>query len=386
MDFIDVLLVDDDEKFLDQAKIFLEKENENINVVTARSVKKGLKLFDKKNFDAIVSDYQMPDVTGIEFLEEIRTKKMSNIPFIIITGKGREEVAMEALNLGADRYLQKGTDPKTLFGLLERSIKKELEKITQERYRDLLENNPNPTLILENDLSIEIVNDQFLEFIKKDRDKVEGNDLDSIIGKKGKQKIDEVFKYKKIEDNSSPELFYTTLEDLDAKERDVLISLSTISRHEKCLINFFDITDWAISADLIGELQNFKKSDKDFLEKFSERFSKFIADERIQAEIKKNCLEELTILLIAFHGKIHGKGIIDELRNRFSISISAGTMYPILHDLESRNIIEQHEGVRSKKYTLKNKKEGLELARKKISLLFIQYLLLYNMFRGQKDM
>lgn len=386
MDLIDVLIVDDEENFLDQAKIFLERENKNINVVTAESVEKGLNLFERRDFDAIVSDYQMPDLTGIDFLEELRKKKSSNIPFILITGKGREEVAMEALNLGADRYLQKSTDPKTLFGLLERSITKELEKITEERYRDLLENNPNPTIILEEDLNIEIVNQQFLKFIEKERNEVEGNDIGSIIGKKGKQKIDEVLKYKRMQRDHTSDMFYATIENADKEEKDVLLSLSTFSSSEKCIVNIFDITDWVINSKLIGEIRDFGfRDDVDFLDELSDKFSKFIDEEEIRNDLKKNCIQELTILLIAYHGKIHGKGIIDELRNKFSLSISAGTMYPILHELEERDIVEKHEGVRSKKYTLNKKEEGLELARKKIKSLFVQYLLLYNMFRGQEE-
>ena len=58
-------------------------------------------------YDAIISDYQIPDMDGIEFLKKVRSSGNS-IPFIIFTGKGREEVVIEALNAGADFYLQKG--------------------------------------------------------------------------------------------------------------------------------------------------------------------------------------------------------------------------------------------------------------------------------------
>ncbi|MFW5953474.1 MAG: response regulator, partial [Candidatus Natronoplasma sp.] len=122
---IKVLHVDDEPALLDQAKIFLEKEEEKLDVTTAQSPRKALELLEKEDFDVIVSDYQMPDMDGLEFLEEVREERESDIPFIIFTGKGREEVAMEALNLGADRYLQKGGDPKAQFGVLADAIMQE---------------------------------------------------------------------------------------------------------------------------------------------------------------------------------------------------------------------------------------------------------------------
>ena len=71
-------------------------------------------------FDAIVSDFQMPEMNGITLLREIRST--SDIPFILFTGKGREEVVIDAINTGADSYLQKGGDPTTQFAELGHKI------------------------------------------------------------------------------------------------------------------------------------------------------------------------------------------------------------------------------------------------------------------------
>ncbi len=68
-DDIKILLVDDESSLLNQAKIFLEKEEERINVITASSAKDGLDLLDEEDIDVIVSDYQMPEINGIEFLK-----------------------------------------------------------------------------------------------------------------------------------------------------------------------------------------------------------------------------------------------------------------------------------------------------------------------------
>ena len=56
----------------------------------------------------------MPQKTGLEFLKELR-EQQNEIPFILFTGKGREEVVVKALNLGADRYINKHGSPETVY-------------------------------------------------------------------------------------------------------------------------------------------------------------------------------------------------------------------------------------------------------------------------------
>jgi len=124
---------------------------------------------------------------------------------------------------------------------------------------------------------------------------------------------------------------------------------------------------------------------ENLLERVSEKIEGVINEDKIKEDIQKNCLEELTILMIANEGKIHGKAIIDKLREQFGLFISAGTMYPILHDLEDRGILEKYEGVQSKKYSLKNRSEAVGIAREKIKSVFSQYLLLYQLHKTYMD-
>ena len=73
-------------------------------------------------YDVVISDYEMPQKDGLQFLTELR-KQNNNIPFILFTGKGREEVAIKALNLGADGYYNKQGNPETVYGELAHGIK-----------------------------------------------------------------------------------------------------------------------------------------------------------------------------------------------------------------------------------------------------------------------
>jgi PAS domain S-box-containing protein len=118
---ISVLYVDDESALLEITKLFLEGFNDLI-VETATSAQDGLGLLKEQSFDAIVSDYQMPGMDGIAFLKAVR-ERFGDIPFILFTGRGREEVVISAINNGADFYLQKGGDPTAQFAELSHKIR-----------------------------------------------------------------------------------------------------------------------------------------------------------------------------------------------------------------------------------------------------------------------
>ena len=115
-----VLLVDDDEAFLEISKQILQQEN-NYQIDTATSVNQATQKLKTKTFDVIVSDYEMPQKTGLDLLNHIK-KTQPNTPFILFTGKGREDIAIQALNLGANYYINKHGTPKTVYGELTHAI------------------------------------------------------------------------------------------------------------------------------------------------------------------------------------------------------------------------------------------------------------------------
>jgi len=117
-----ILYVDDEPGLLEIGKMFLEQGG-RFSVETITSAAEALDILRTAHYDAIISDYQMPVIDGIEFLKRVRASG-NTVPFIIFTGRGREEIVIQALNEGADFYLQKGGEPLSQFAELGHKVQK----------------------------------------------------------------------------------------------------------------------------------------------------------------------------------------------------------------------------------------------------------------------
>lgn len=108
---IRILHVEDDPDFADLVTTFLTREDDQFDVETAHTATDGLDRLAETDVDCIVSDYEMPGQSGIDLLEAVRDE-YPDLPFILFTGKGSEEIASDAISAGATDYLQKrgGTD------------------------------------------------------------------------------------------------------------------------------------------------------------------------------------------------------------------------------------------------------------------------------------
>jgi len=180
LDSVKVLLVDDEKNLLQITKVYLEKTDRKFMISTATSAKVALNLLVKEPFDIIISDYKMPEMDGLEFLAKVKDQGY-DIPFIVFTGKGREEVAIRALNLGADYYLQKGGDPKSQFreliNLIEKSVEKRKSDVSvrksEEKFSKAFQFSLNGIAIIRfSDRVFLDVNDNFIKTVGYSREEI----------------------------------------------------------------------------------------------------------------------------------------------------------------------------------------------------------------------
>lgn len=178
---VSILLVDDDADLLDLTATFLERERDEFETETVTSAKTALGILADDEFDAIVSDYEMPQMNGLEFLGEVR-EFQEDIPFILFTGRGSEEIASEAISKGVTDYLQKETDS-SQYSLLANRI---LNAVTQYRSSQALKRSQEKfsKLVTNSSDVIAIVDDQGkFEYISPACKHVLGYDQEELIGR-----------------------------------------------------------------------------------------------------------------------------------------------------------------------------------------------------------
>jgi two-component system nitrogen regulation response regulator NtrX len=106
---IQVLLIEDEESIRRVMSRILKEENDQYQITEAVDGKQGLDFLSKGQFDLVLCDIKMPKMDGIEVLKKANDE-MLNIPFIMLTGHGNIETAVEAMKLGAYDFISKPPD------------------------------------------------------------------------------------------------------------------------------------------------------------------------------------------------------------------------------------------------------------------------------------
>jgi PAS domain S-box-containing protein len=183
MGSIRVLLVDDRPSVADLTATYLERVSDDISVCIEGSAGAGLARLDAESFDCIVSDYEMPERDGLALLADVREVE-PDLPFILFTGKGSEEIASEAISAGVTDYLQKGSETEqyeVLANRVENAVaqhraQQEAREAT-EQMRQMYRRITDAFYALDDDWNITYVNEQAADFFDRDPEDLEGEDI-----------------------------------------------------------------------------------------------------------------------------------------------------------------------------------------------------------------
>jgi PAS domain S-box-containing protein len=190
---ISILCVDDEPMFLDAFQQKLEREGFTVTPVS--TVTEALELLNTEYFDVIISDYSMPDMDGLSLLREIRSRGCHSL-FVVVTAKRLAHIAIDALNAGADYYLQKGTESAhemtNLAEFIRQSVPEknavhELEE-WEKFYQSVIENQAEIIGRLNPYGTVTFINEAGVRFFRKSYDEIlESNFFSSIPDEDRKQ-------------------------------------------------------------------------------------------------------------------------------------------------------------------------------------------------------
>ncbi|WP_435174419.1 PAS domain-containing protein [Halorussus sp. AFM4] len=180
---IRVLLVDDDSAIADLTATYLERASDRIEPVVETDPTEALAHVSDGAVDCVVSDYEMPVVDGLEFLDRVRAVD-PDLPFVLFTGKGSEEIASEAISAGVTDYLQKetGTDQ---YAVLANRVENAVAQYRAEReaaradrqIRRIFERITDAFFGLDDDWRFRYVNERAADFLGRDPEDLVGEDI-----------------------------------------------------------------------------------------------------------------------------------------------------------------------------------------------------------------
>jgi PAS domain S-box-containing protein len=189
-----VLCVDDDRAFLDLESELLERQADDIHPVTACSGDEALDVLAEHDVDCVVSDYDMPGCNGLDLLEAVRAR-YPDLPFVLFTGKGSEEIASEAISAGVTDYLQKevGTDQYELLANTVRNAVEHVREATQREraeqwYRQLFEQRLVGVAISQGGEFVQ-ANQKFADIFGREREDVLGLSVEALLAPADRERV-----------------------------------------------------------------------------------------------------------------------------------------------------------------------------------------------------
>lgn len=193
------LLIADDDRFIRRSISRMLVRAEMFQIYEAENRDTVLDAVEKDNIDCILMDFYMADITGLELMRIFNERKI-NLPVIMLTGQGDEELAIKIMKAGAVDYISKirlseQDFPSTLTSMIASAVTHQEEKdendralialeLSEARYRGLIEN--SPVLIVRffpDEYMISFINDSFCRYFSVERFTILGENILQLIPK-----------------------------------------------------------------------------------------------------------------------------------------------------------------------------------------------------------
>ena len=194
---IRLLHVDDDADMAELTSIYLQRENDAFRIETETDPTTALDRVDD-DLDAIVCDYDMPKMTGLEFLQEVR-REYPDLPFVLFTGQGSEEIASEAIAAGVTDYLQKGygSDVYTVLAnrianAVEQHRSKRALAESRERLSMFIEHSPLGVIEWDKSFRVRRLNDAAEDILGYDSGELEGESWRRVVAESAAETAEEI--------------------------------------------------------------------------------------------------------------------------------------------------------------------------------------------------
>ncbi|MBV0901230.1 PAS domain-containing response regulator [Haloarcula salina] len=192
-DEVSVLHVDDDPDLADVTATFLQRTDDRFDVETAARAAPVLDRALDDSYDCIVSDYDMPEMDGLEFLRAVRDRS-PKLPFILYTGKGSEEIAADAISAGVTDYIQKKTGT-VQYAILANRIRNAVEARRNERQvvRDYhaMDAAWDGIGTIDAEGRFTYVNESYAETVGYDREELEGSPWQMVYSEAGREVVED---------------------------------------------------------------------------------------------------------------------------------------------------------------------------------------------------
>lgn len=239
-----ILVVGDDPTFLNLTRACL-MQSKDMQVEMTTSPLHGAAMLTENQYDAVISDHEMPEMDGITLLKEVRRHGIT-VPFIIISDCDQDIVTTDAPNSGAYIYLRSSQDHPAQLTELRSVVFQAIDQLPAElSHQDIFGHKGAATFIVEGDMTLSLVDDKFSDLTGYLREEIEGvMPLTILVDDKDLERLSNYHRDRRLNPASAPSIYKFRLVDRHGAKKDVYIAVMLIPGTDRSVASIIDGSGW----------------------------------------------------------------------------------------------------------------------------------------------